>query len=375
MRLKSYYAGTVEAAIELASKELGPDAWLVDSRPAPPEAARPGEFEVTFGWDAEPESAAPGAAAEGGAPWEMVWREIAELRRRIEAATAEARRRGAPVAGGNWGERDAELGRLLEWGLSEAAAGEILDRLRRRADYAGPARGRPGGWDGDWMENAVKEELPGMLRVARLPTGEREAPVAALVGPPGAGKTTTLVKLAVRYGVQVRRPVQILTLDTQRIAAAEQLRRFAAILGAGFQTLDTPHGLAQSIEEHRSKGLVLVDTPGVSCGDGELESDLRQALLKLPEIDVHLVLPANLNHADMERILDRFGRLGVKKLVFTHLDETTSAGAMISEAVRTGLPVAYLCDGQRVPEDLHEADAADLASRLFEHRMAGAAAA
>ena len=85
------------------------------------------------------------------------------------------------------------------------------------------------------------------------------------MGPPGAGKTTTLVKLAVHYGLTSRRPVALLSTDTYRVAAAEQLRSYAAILGVAFQVVETVGALAQSLEEHRAKDLILIDTPGSRC--------------------------------------------------------------------------------------------------------------
>ncbi len=99
--------------------------------------------------------------------------------------------------------------------------------------------------------------------------------MAALVGPSGSGKTTTLVKLAVQYGLAGRRPVLLLSVDTYRIAAATQLRSFAAILGVGIQVLETVGALAQAIEENRGKELILIDTPGFGPADMEPTADWR----------------------------------------------------------------------------------------------------
>ena len=127
----------------------------------------------------------------------------------------------------------------------------------------------------------------------------RRAAVVALVGPPGAGKTTTLVKLAARYGLTSRKPAQILSADVFRIAAADQLRSLASILGIGCDVVETPAALAQVLEEHRSKDLVFIDTPGLAQGEMEDGADLARLIASHPEIDTHLVLPASMKPADM----------------------------------------------------------------------------
>src|SRR5208337_4770648 len=104
------------------------------------------------------------------------------------------------------------------------------------------------------FRGALAEELTSRFQVQPvLGRGEANPRIVALVGPPGCGKTTTLVKLAVNYGLAARRPVMLLSMDTYRVAAAEQLRSYAAILGVGFQVVETVAALAQNLEENRGK--------------------------------------------------------------------------------------------------------------------------
>jgi flagellar biosynthesis GTPase FlhF len=179
--------------------------------------------------------------------------------------------------------------------------------------------------------------------------------VVAMVGPPGVGKTTTLVKLAARYGLASRKPSQIVTADVFRIAAADQLRSLAGILGIGCDIVETPVALAQALEEHRAKDFVFIDTPGLGSGDMEDGADLARLIATHPEIDTHLVLSASMKPADLARVIERYEIFQPKKLLFTRIDETNSYGAIVSEAARRGLPVSFLATGQQIPDDLEPA--------------------
>ena len=190
--------------------------------------------------------------------------------------------------------------------------------------------------------------------------------VVALVGPPGAGKTTALVKLAAQFGLVSHKPVQILTTDVFRIAAADQLRSLAAILGIGFDVAETPGALAQLLEEHRSKELIFVDTPGLARADMEDAEDLAQFLATHPEMDTHLVVPASMRSADLDRIIDRYAVFAPRKLLFTRLDETSRFGALVSQAHRRSLPLSFFTTGQQIPEDLEPAEKSRLVELILE---------
>ena len=179
--------------------------------------------------------------------------------------------------------------------------------------------------------------------------------VVALVGPPGAGKTTTLVKLAARYGLACRRRPHILTADVIRIAACDQVRTLAAILGIGCEVVETPLALAQALEERRNSDLVLIDTPGLGVRDMDDAAQLAQVISSNPEIDVHLVLAASTQPACMARMIGQYSIFKPSKLLFTRLDETTNFDAPAEQAVRSGLPLSFLGTGQQIPDDFEEA--------------------
>jgi flagellar biosynthesis protein FlhF len=179
--------------------------------------------------------------------------------------------------------------------------------------------------------------------------------VVALVGPPGAGKTTTLIKLAAHYGLAGRKRTQILSADIHRVGAADQLRSLASILGLGCEIVETPLALAQAIEEHRSKHLILIDTPGLSAREMEDGAALAYLLGSHAEVDTHLVLPASMKSAALARIADQYAIFQPKKLIFTRIDEIDEYGELTVEAARLALPFSFLCGGQQIPDDIEPA--------------------
>jgi flagellar biosynthesis protein FlhF len=182
-----------------------------------------------------------------------------------------------------------------------------------------------------------------------------ERTIGALVGPPGSGKTTTLLKLAARYGLALGRHPRILTTDVFRIGAADQLSSLAALLAIRCDVVETPEALARALDNHGRNDLILIDTPGLGARDMQDGAGLAHLLQTYPEIDTHLVLPASLAPAAMARCAERFEAFGPGKLLFTHLDEAPSFEAIAEQSARSSLPISFLTNGQQIPEDLEEA--------------------
>lgn len=375
MTIKSYFAASVEDAMAAARAELGPEAMLVNSRRSVPETRHLGEYEVVFASDfPAPESAAQVSANPILPPApDRLSVEVAELKKELEGMRRVLTRSAfaSPQWSGASPSAADAYAALSAAEVNPEVAREVVEAAEARAAAARPTLSRVAQrLDATVFQRALVEEFESRCAVdPTLGKGDASPRITALVGPPGCGKTTTLVKIAVNYGLAARRPVLLLSVDNYRVAAAEQLRSYAAILGVGFQLVETVAALAQAIEENRGKELILIDTPGFGFGDLDEAATLAQFLSSREDIDTQLVLPASVKGADLARMSDAFQAFRPGRLMFTRLDETASFGAILNESVRTGKPISFFTAGQRIPEDLETATRA----RLTELILTGAA--
>ncbi len=374
LRLKSFFAPTAEMAMAEARKELGPDALLVDSRPAPPEAAHLGSCEVVLAIGGppavapEPPPSEPHAGADVMAGLSRLSSQLSEL---SGIVLRKASQGSLPVHSVHEFEalevlsdsglsRDTaeEIVRAVAARASQRMAGEGQRSIRRFGPPAAlaPAAPAPAKDPGVIFRTELEAELVSRTQAVPALGVERAARIAALVGPPGAGKTSTLLKLAFHYGLKRHVPVQLLSLDTIRIAGTEQLRACAGIMGIGFRALATPLALDQALAEHAGKRLILIDTPGFSGSDVEDAAEFASVLSRRQDIDIHLVLAASMSGAAMRRCAERFQVFRPAKLIFTRWDEAEGCGACFETAAETGKPVSFFATGPRLPDDLAEAD-------------------
>ncbi|MDL2273059.1 flagellar biosynthesis protein FlhF [Oscillospiraceae bacterium OttesenSCG-928-G22] len=189
--------------------------------------------------------------------------------------------------------------------------------------------------------------------------------IVLLAGPTGVGKTTTLAKLAARYALGEGKKVGIITTDTFRIAAVEQLKTYAEIMELPIEIAYSADEIPALLDGYKDCDVVFIDTAGRSPTDAILEEETKELIEKSGADEVYLVLSATTSFAGCLRILDTYSFLTAYKLIFTKLDESPNWGIVPNVRFLTEKPLSYLSVGQRVPDDLEVADATKIADRLL----------
>jgi flagellar biosynthesis protein FlhF len=184
-------------------------------------------------------------------------------------------------------------------------------------------------------------------------TGGRQ--VAAFIGPTGVGKTTTIAKLGAELSLKQKRRVGIISLDSYRIGAVDQLRTYAEIMGLACLPAFSSEELQKALSHFENLEVILVDTAGQSHLDMARIRDLGRLIEGGGGMSCHLVLSATAKPEDMREATENFATLSPESYVFTKVDETRTRGSLIDQVMAYPLPVSFIADGQRVPEDLRGA--------------------
>jgi len=248
---------------------------------------------------------------------------------------------------------------LIEVDLNEEIARELVEQVRRETSHAELddlvlAKSRIAGM--------VEAEIPVAGPIVVTPGTRR---LVALVGPTGVGKTTTIAKLAANFRLRERRNVGLITVDTYRIAAVEQLRTYADIIDLPMEVVSSPREMREAVRRMASLDLILMDTAGRSPRDEIKIQELRSFLSEAEADEVLLVLSSVAGERTLTHTAERFASVGTTGMILTKLDEATSLGNMLPLTRTSRLPIRYVTNGQSVPDDIETANAARLARLIL----------
>ncbi len=216
-----------------------------------------------------------------------------------------------------------------------------------------------------WLEQRLRFSSEISMRNKNGPN------IVVLIGPTGVGKTTTIAKLAAAYGLNYghssrdAKSVALFTMDTFRIGATDQLQHYAQVIDVDMEVIYRPEDIDTALVAHHDKKLIIVDTAGRCQKDTDELLDLRSFIDRLPSASKYLVLSATTKYVDMLDTIRNFGKVGFEHLIFTKVDETNSIGPLLAVLFKTGKSLAYITNGQRVPDDFRPAGFDFFNDRLF----------
>ncbi|MFW6155210.1 MAG: flagellar biosynthesis protein FlhF [Planctomycetota bacterium] len=253
---------------------------------------------------------------------------------------------------------------LIQQEVAEDIAAELVGKVRE--ELTGDELG-----DKALIDAKLGELIASMIptSITTIPPAEGRPHVIALVGPTGVGKTTTIAKLAANIKLRQKRRVGLITLDTYRIAAVEQLRTYAQIIRVPLKVVMGPAELAEAIEALGDCDAILVDTAGRSPADSERLDQLKAFLQAAQPDEVHLVLATTANTKAIERAMERFAPVGVDRLILTKFDEAVSFGMVLGIVRRMNVALSFVTTGQDVPDDIEISEGRRIAGMILSGAM------
>jgi flagellar biosynthesis protein FlhF len=385
MDVRTYRARSIQDALRLIRDDLGPDAAVLHTR-----EVNAGMLGGIFGGRQIEVTASTEVQVPSRLPQEMAETDVAASNSLAVSHSSYRRKPRTPIANTQGAQnefrsrlrenlhddeglslldqrapspRTAAMFKLLtdlvDAGIPDTHARELLDTVKRRVD--------PRDADDSHVLkaqacNVVEEQLKvrGQIRVS-----PSRCNVVALVGPTGVGKTTTIAKLAASFRLKERIRVGLITVDTFRIAAVEQLRTYAEIMDLPMEVVATPREMQAAVERMSDLDLVLIDTAGRSPRDESHMQELRATLADANPDEVHLVLSSVTSAEALQRNVEQFRDVGASHMLLTKIDEAVAMGSLFPLLKRCDLPVTYITNGQSVPNDIFAADKRKLAKLLL----------
>jgi flagellar biosynthesis protein FlhF len=369
MDYRTFRGNTMSAALAEVKNELGPQAVILHTRSYVKNRwlglRRREIFEITAGRNVRTQDRAPRPQpAPKPAPQSILdsrrqllesapgqnaamlglFQELSGVKTMLKDLVAHADRARAPHIPE---ELVAFYTKLIQNQVAEELAAEMIKTLQRqiRPEHANHT---------EFIHSKLAEQIERHLPVSGpiVRTKTKGPHVVALIGPTGVGKTTTLAKLAANLKLREKRRVGLVTLDTYRIAAIDQLRKYADIMAAPLKVVGNGEELSAAIAAMNDCEFILIDTAGRSPNDALKLSELKSFLAAAHPDEVHLVLSSTASQQCVELAIARFGEVRVDKIIFTKLDEAAHVGVVLNVVHKVQKALSYVTTGQDVPDDI-----------------------
>lgn len=319
MKIKRYVVRDMREAVSLIKKDLGPDALIVSSKRVREKGLKglisPAMFEVTAAIEME-------RGTDSKARVDIM--PSADLLEPVNSLSEYKIRQC-----------------LLKMDIDSETAEYLLHDLDYSKDQAE-------------IRLALQQRLRAVFKP--VPNRSKKPDIMAFIGVPGVGKTTTIAKIAAINALFNSLSISLITIDAFRVGAVEQMRIYGEIIGASVDVVATPAELLQAVEKNRSKDLILIDTTGRPSRNTYQLAEIKSFLEVIKGLETYLVINAGTKVRDTVKIINDYKVIPYSQLIVSKLDETESPGTLLNAAFLTGLPIAYITNGQNVPDDIEIAN-------------------
>ncbi|MCX5836690.1 MAG: flagellar biosynthesis protein FlhF [Deltaproteobacteria bacterium] len=372
MQIKRYEVANLQEALTKIKKDLGPDAIILSTRKIEGKAPL---VEVMAARDEGTEapvfdnSLIHKTHEQPGESLNSLSREIRELKSCVHALMEKISCQSDllnlqetmnvlcdSISAGNASHLRNIYKRLISTGMSRTKAVRLIETIKNDFPHENT----------DTCEKGTRL-IEKLIARSLVKDDRKERRIKAFIGPTGVGKTTTLAKLAAHYSIEKKMKVGLITTDTYRIAASEQLKVYAKIMGLPIHIASEQDLFVRSVAKFSDKDMILVDTPGRSHNDDQYLRTLKNTLC--PDVESILLISPIASREYLIETADRYKIFDYDRIILTKVDECSRFGQLYDVLDGIGKPVAYMTTGQNVPKDIEKASPETLAKLILQNRL------